>query len=486
MKPREKCGVVAIRSTSGANTIPLTVIALRALQHRGQESWGFAIPGREPWRKTGLVSETQNEAIKVSSTTPSPISIGHTRYSTMGRTVLENVQPVMIGGNFAMAHNGTICNTEELVSRLENQFKLQDWASDTMIVGTRLIQHLKHFDGDWFRSFEKLNTELNGAFCIIFLTRSGDIYAVRDERGFRPLVLGWHDETKSHVIASESCALSNIGAKLVRDIKAGEMVKITESGVESHIFSKTDRTNHCAFEYTYFAHPSSNIDGVNVYSTRKKLGHELAKTYKISADVVIPVPDSARPAALGFSEATGIPFEEGLMKDRYSKKGGLRSFIEPTEANRFEINKRVVPVEETVRGKDIILVDDSVVRGTSSRILVQTLRKVGVKSISLLSTFPPISHPCYAGIDFPTQDELVAFKVDGNIQDINEINEKVARDIGADFVGYNTLDNLVRGIGISKENLCSSCHTGDYSAFKTKPGYTSRMRKEDAKISNIG
>ena len=474
---KEKCGLAAASSQKGANVLPSVVNLLRGLQHRGQEAWGLAVPGKEPWRMLGLVSESLGKAVSICANSPSPCAIGHTRYSTVGRTALENVQPMMVGRDFAIAHNGTIANTEEIISKLPSHYEIPGWASDTLIVGYRLYHILSETDGDWFRAFEELSLEVNGAFCFIILTKTGEIYAARDEVGFRPLCIGWHEETSSYIVASESCALSAIGAEFIRDVNPGEVVRITNGVLESHHFARSGKVAHCAFEYTYFANPSSTIDGVNVYEARKRLGKELARLYKIDADVVIPVPDSARPAALGFSQVSGIPLEEGLMKDRYSKKGGLRSFIEPTLRSRLEINRWVMPVEQTVRGKRVVLIDDSIVRGTSSKTIIKALRKAGAKFICLLSTFPPIRYPCYAGIDFPTKEELIAHRVGEGLGDLEEINRRVAEEVGADMVGYNTLEGLARGIGRPISELCTSCHTGNYSCFKKTPQYTQRMKK---------
>lgn len=455
----------------------MLIEALRALQHRGQEAWGMAIPAKEPFRWLGLVTDKIAEGIKVAHTQPSSVAIGHTRYSTVGKTIISNAQPVQIGDSFSVAHNGTISNTEELAALASSEYEVPSWASDTMIAGYRLHQLQKRCNGDWFKAFELLSDELNGAYSFVFLDKNGDVYAARDEMGFRPLCIGWHEDTASYIIASESCALSVVGARLLRCIEPGEILMIGKDGLKSHLFKKAERHAHCAFEYTYFAHPSSWIEGINVYSARKGVGKQLAKLYQVEGDVVIPVPDSARPAALGFSESSGIPLEEGLMKDRYGKKSGLRSFIEPRVEDRREINRWIIPVETVVKNKDVILIDDSIVRGTSSTLIARTLKNAGAKSIKLLVTFPPILYPCYAGIDFPTQEELLAHRTCGECKELESINRKVREAIGVDFVGYNSIEGLAKGIGLAEQELCLSCATGDYSCLKFMPSYTERMKK---------
>ncbi len=469
MKAREKCGIVAAYSYSGKTVMPTIMNALKALQHRGQESWGVAAPNHPPYKKLGLVAEYSYDFTHVMQSMVSPVGIGHVRYSTIGTSDFRNVQPIQIGDEFMIAHNGTITNSFELEKALGGEFETPTWASDTHLVGLRLLQILKQNRNDWFRAFELLSREVVGAYCFVILTNQGEVYAVRDDRGFRPLCIGRHPENDTVIVASESCALSILGAELERDINPGEVVRISSDGIESHVFAEEKHHAHCAFEYTYFAHPSSYIEGRSVYSVRKNFGKSLAKRYKLKGDIVIPVPDSARPAALGFSEKSGIPFEEGLMKDRYGKKGGLRSFIQPSAQQRLEITRMIVPLIEAVKGKDVIVVDDSIVRGTSSKQIIGALKKAGAKKISLLSTFPPITHPCYTGIDFPTQEELVAYQAGDGSRTIEDINKNVADILKIDFVGYNSAEGLCEGIGIPWSELCLSCVTGDYSNLKDKP-----------------
>jgi amidophosphoribosyltransferase len=258
-------------------------------------------------------------------------------------------------------------------------------------------------------------------------------------------------------------------ADLLRDVEPGELIKLSKNGIETTRFAQAPRHYHCPFEYTYFAHPSSKIDNQYVYEARKELGRILAKKYPFKADVVIPVPDSARPAALGYSEVSGIPMEEGMMKDRYRRKGSLRSFIEPTHESREEIVRRIVVIRPVVEGRNVIVIDDSIVRGTSSRSIVRSLKEAGAKKIYMVVTFPPIRHPCYMGIDFPTREELVAARVGDDHLSISEINTRVAKEIGVDGFGYNDIQGLSKGTGLKKNEMCYACITGVYLGLKKDP-----------------
>ncbi|MEM4311226.1 MAG: amidophosphoribosyltransferase [Nitrososphaerales archaeon] len=469
--------MVGIKSYKNFNVVPKAIYCLRALQHRGQEAWGIAIAKREPFRRKGLVTENQNVLRFVHDNYKASTCLAHVRYSTVGRSNLQNSQPLPIGREFSIVHNGTICNIDELESRVKEDFILPSWSNDTYLVGCRLLQLLKRNGFDWFSSLEELVGELNGAYSFIFLTKDNVIYAIRDERGFRPLCLGYHEESDSYLIVSESCALDVIDANLIRDINPGEFLKLDKDGLKSEQMVKSDYHAHCSFEYTYFAHPSSIIEGISVYEARKRVGRELAKLYGSMGDIVIPVPDSARPASTGYALETGLPLEEGLMKDRYGKRGGLRSFIQPFQQQRIDIAKWITPIKRVIENKNIVLIDDSIVRGTSSKAIVKSLRKAGAKKISLLVTFPPIRYPCFMGIDFPTQEELLAYKVVKEEDNIEKINDKVGREIGVDFLGYNNQKALCKGIGMPFSEMCLSCTTGNYACLKAKPKYSLRMKK---------
>ena len=478
----ENCGVVGIFSLSGHNVVPFVIDCLRSLQHRGQESWGFAVPVKAPFKRLGLVSSCASEFQSIIKTYSSNGAIGHVRYSTFGRSSLENAQPLKVK-DLCIAHNGTIANVEELSAMVGGCTFTPQTMSDTLVAAQRLLMHLA--DGqNMTKALNILKGEMIGSFCFTFLTDDGSVYAARDAKGFRPLILGHHEQTRTYIVASESSALSAVGADLLRDVYPGELIRLNTNGIESQQFSEEKRRAHCAFEYTYFAHPTSVIEGINVYEARKKMGKYLAKKFPVpDADVVIPVPDSARPAALAYAQELCLPYEEGLLKDRYRKKGQMRSFIEPYHEDRVEINKGIIPIREVIEDKHVLIIDDSIVRGTSSASIVKTLRSAGAKRISMIVTFPPIRYPCYAGIDFPSQQELLAFHhMDDGAQPNGDAASSIANSIGADFVAYNDTYNLAEAIGISENDLCFSCSNGNYSPLGIKPLFKSREQvKGEAK-----
>jgi amidophosphoribosyltransferase len=466
----ENCGVIGFFSLNGHNVIPYVIDSLRALQHRGQEAWGFAVPSKPPYKRLGLVSTSRNFKSIVRKFN-SHAAIGHVRYSTFGKSNLENAQPLKIK-DLCIAHNGTIANVEELSNMVGGCTFSPQTMTDTLLAAQRLMMHLEKND-NMIQAMQVLKEEMIGSFCFTLLTDDGSVYAVRDTRGFRPLVLGYIEETNTYMISSESCAIDTVDGKLLGDIQPGELLKISSKGIERQQFSTSEYHSHCAFEFTYFAHPSSTIEGVNVYEARKKMGHYLARKYPVKdADVVIPVPDSARPAALGYAEELGIHFEEGLLKDRYRKKGSMRSFIEPYHVERIEINKGIVPIPEVIRGKNVVVIDDSIVRGTSSQSIIKILRSAGASKISLIVTFPPIKYPCYAGIDFPSQDELLAFQNQNNEND--DLESEIAKSLGADKVIYNDTVTLAQAIGIDERELCFSCSNGNYKPLGIKPVFKTR------------
>jgi len=469
---KENCGVVGIFSLSGTNVIPMAIDALRALQHRGQEAWGIAIPNKEPLKKLGLVSGASSEFKKISEEYCSPSVIGHVRYSTMGRSSLENAQPLKVK-DLCIAHNGTIANVQELSNLVGGCSFTPQNSSDTLVAAQRLVTLISE-NGQMGKALSILKNEMIGSYCFTFITDDNSVYAARDPKGFRPMVLGHKEFDNTYIVASESSALSAVGAELQRDVTPGELIKLSKDGLETERFSKDNSRAHCSFEFTYFAHPSSNMEGKNIYVSRKRIGQFLAKKFPIKdGDLVIPVPDSARPAALGYAQELGISFDEGLLKDRYSKKGPLRSFIEPHQTDRVEINRWIIPIKEIIEGRHVIVIDDSLVRGTSSKAIIKALRRAGAKKISMVITYPQINFPCYAGIDFPSKQELATF-TNGKEMTSDEITEMVRRDIGADFLGYNDAENLAAAVGIPKDSMCFTCSSGNYDSLGITPEFKTR------------
>lgn len=473
--PRENCGVVGIFGMRGTNVVPMGIDALRALQHRGQEAWGIAVPNRKPLRRMGLVSDSASEFRKMSHEYESSALIGHVRYSTVGGGGLENAQPLKVR-DMCVAHNGTIANAQELANMVGGCTFTPHNASDTLVAAHRLIELMSQ-KGSMGKALSVLKNEMIGSFCFTFISDNGSVYAARDPKGFRPMVLGHKEGDDVYIVASESSALSAVGATLIRNVEPGELLRIGPGGLETERFSDDTSRAHCSFEFTYFAHPSSNMEGANIYLTRKNIGRFLARKFPMrDADLVIPVPDSARPAALGYAQQLGVQFDEGLLKDRYSKKGPLRSFIEPHQTERVEINRWIMPIREIISQRHVVVIDDSLVRGTSSKAIVKALRRAGARRISMLITYPPVTHPCYAGIDFPSMEEL-ATHANGNADNDmsrEEMTEMIRRDIGADFLGYNDAENLAEAVGMPVNSMCFACSTGNYEALGAIPQFRSR------------
>ncbi len=446
--------------------------ALRALQHRGQEAWGLAIPNKEPLRRLGLVTASSSEFDKIAKEYESPCVIGHVRYSTIGRSSLDNAQPLRVR-DLCVAHNGTIANVKELSNLVGGCSFTPQNASDTLVAAQRLVDLISE-NGQMGKALSILKNEMVGSYCFTFISDDNSVYAARDPKGFRPMVLGYRESDDTYMVASESSAMASVGAKLLRNVTPGELIKMSGNGIDTERFSDDDTRAHCSFEFTYFAHPSSNMEGTNIYVARKNIGRYLARKFPLrEADIVIPVPDSARPAALGYAQELGIQFDEGLLKDRYSKKGPLRSFIEPHQSDRVEINRWIIPIREIIRDKHVVVIDDSLVRGTSSRAIIKALRRAGASRISMLITYPPIRFPCYAGIDFPSQGELATFS-DGVDLSEGEMTEMVRRNIGADFLGYNDARNLADAVGMPVNSMCFTCSTGDYGPLGMTPEFRSR------------
>lgn len=453
-KLREKCGVVGVWGHPEASTI--TYLGLHALQHRGQESAGLVASDGTTLRMhraMGLVADVFTP--QVLETLPGDRAIGHVRYSTAGDSALENAQPLMIreqAGLLSIAHNGNLVNADEIRQRLESQGAVFSSSSDTEVV-LHLIAREK--EGSLGDRIEKALTQVSGAYSLVFLT-ANQLVAARDPQGFRPLVLGKIND--SWVVASETSSFNLVEATYVREIEPGEIVVIDDTGVHSRFLPRAERGGRCIFELIYFARPDSLVFGKSVYSTRRSLGRMLARVQPAEVDVVVPVPDSGVAGALGYAEGLGVPFELGLIRSHYVG----RTFIEPSQSIRhFGVRLKLSPVADIVRGKRVAVIDDSIVRGTTSRKIVKMLRDAGATKVHVRITAPPSTHPCYYGIDTPNRQELIA---------ATHTLEEVTSYLTADSVGYLTVDQLHEAAGSTAEGYCDACFTGDYRVpFEGQP-----------------
>ena len=432
----------------------LTYLGLHALQHRGQESAGIVTSDGEQLyahRAMGLVQDVfSSESLKK---LPGQMAIGHVRYSTAGGSHARNAQPLAVDtahGSIAIAHNGNLTNAEELRSTLEARGSIFTSSADTEVI-VHLIA-LSRAAGVIDKIVDALH-QVRGAYSLVVLTRDA-VVAVRDPMGVRPLVLGRING--AHVLASEPTAFDLIGAEYVRDVDPGEMLVINADGLRSlSPFPKQER-HLCVFEYIYFARPDSRIEGRSVYATRKALGKRLAKEHPVEADIVIPVPDSGVPAAVGYAEQSGIPFDMGLVRSHYVG----RTFIEPQQSIRhFGVRLKLNPVAEVLRGKRVVVVDDSIVRGTTSRKIVKMVRDAGAKEVHVRISSPPTQWPCFYGIDTPSRRELIAS---------SHSTAEIARYITADTVGYMSIEATLEAVrgekpgDLAKAGLCHACFSGDY------------------------
>jgi amidophosphoribosyltransferase len=447
-RPREKCGVVAIAGR-GAEPARMAFFGLYALQHRGQESAGICTADGESLHNLtgmGLVSQVfhERDLAKLGGN----LAIGHTRYSTTGGSRAENAQPLVVTsdlGSLALAHNGNLVNVDEI-----REDVLRLGVRPRTSTDSELVAHLiAHAPGDdWLSRMRHALGRLSGAFCLVMLTRDR-AYVARDPWGIRPLVLGRLSD--GWAVASESCALDTIGAQLIRAVAPGELLAIGPEGIHSEQFCAPAATRAaCSFEYIYFARPDSLIDGQLVYATRERMGEELAREHPIEADFVMPVPDSATPAAIGYARATGLPYREGLVKNRYIG----RTFIQPQQSQReFGVDLKFNPLPEVLRDQRIVVVDDSIVRGTTTPRIVAMLRRAGAAEVHLRICAPPIRYACHLGVDTAPEETLIA-----NTHSVAEIRELV----GADSLGYLSLDGLVRAVGLPEDDLCNACFHGRY------------------------
>jgi len=456
----DECGVVGVYGHPEATN--LAYLGLYALQHRGQEAAGIVSAKDDiliSHRGLGLVADVFNEDIirKLEGSS----AIGHNRYSTTGQTLLKNTQPFVVEygrGGLAVAHNGNLVNAVELRERLEERGSIFQSAVDTEVI----IHLIATSKGE--RTVDRVIaalSEVRGAYSLVFLTPR-ELIAVRDPNGFRPLVVGRIKDAV--VIASETCALDLIGATYEREVEPGEVLRVSAAGIESfHPFPSTPRTS-CVFEYIYFARPDSRVYGRNVYEVRKQLGRQLAQDQPADADIVIPVPDSGLPAALGYAEQAGLPFEMGLIRNHYVG----RTFIEPRDAIRhFGVKVKLNAQPDVLAGKRVVVVDDSIVRGTTSKKIVQMLRHAGAREVHVRISSPPTTGSCFYGVDTPTKEELIA-----SANPIDAIRDFIT----ADSLGYLTERGMYSFLKPGEGNgFCAACFTGRYPVPVSDEGRTHQL-----------
>lgn len=442
----EECGIVGIHGHAEAAN--LAYLALYSMQHRGQESAGIVSSRGDALiahRGLGLVADIFDPDIIHRMV--GHAAIGHNRYATHGETVLKNAQPLVVeysGGALAIAHNGNLVNANALRERLEGAGSIFQSTSDTEVVIHLIAQSRA---GTLVGRLVDALTEVRGAYSLVLLSRD-ELIAVRDPHGLRPLVLGRTKDT--WVAVSETCALDLIGADYVREVEPGEIVVIGPGGLQSHRVPGPSEPRHCVFEYVYFARPDSRVFGRTVYQVRRELGRQLARESHVAADVVIPVPDSGVPAALGYAEEAGIAYEMGLIRNHYVG----RTFIEPTDSIRhFGVRVKLNAMPELLEGKRVVVVDDSLVRGTTSKKIVAMIRAAGACEVHVRISSPPTISPCYYGIDTPTRGELIASS--HSVEDIRSF-------IGADTLAYLSEEGLFAFDPGHRDSFCGACFTGSY------------------------
>ncbi|HRW12714.1 MAG TPA: amidophosphoribosyltransferase [Syntrophomonas sp.] len=457
-KWQDECGVFGIfmnnpvHQTDAART---TFYGLYALQHRGQESAGIAVANGQDiqlHKGMGLVSDVVKA--RHIEELEGNIAVGHVRYSTTGGSAMVNAQPLVfhyLNGTVALAHNGNLTNAAELRQRLATYGSVFQTTTDTEVIANLLARYSQDKLAD---ALAKCMIDIKGAFALVIMTEDR-LVGVRDPLGIRPLCLG--SLNGDYVLSSESAALDTVGAEFIRDVQAGEIVVIEKDGMHSAQLGNANRLAHCIFEYIYFARPDSVLDGINVNRARRELGKQLAWEVKIDADIVIAVPDSGTASALGFAEQSGLAFEEGLMKNRYVG----RTFIQPTQQMReLGVRLKLNAVPDVVGGKRVIMVDDSIVRGTTSKKIVQMLRTAGASEVHMVVASPPTKFPCYYGIDTSRREELIANTMD---------NEQIRAFIGADSLHYISRAGLFKALQNENDSYCMACFSGEYPAGKALP-----------------
>ena len=447
----DECGVFGVFGHPEAAN--LTYLGLYALQHRGQESAGIvSSSGHDLYMHKAMGEVEEIFQPRVLSKLPGSSAIGHTRYSTAGDKALLNVQPIMIDcnkGKMAVAHNGNLTNASEWRRKLEHRGSIFQTNSDTEVivhlVARSQARNLSGALGDALNQVE-------GAYSLVVLT-ADELYAVRDPRGFRPLALGrieGHKGETTWMVASETCAFDLLNAQYLRDIEPGEMLRISRCGLESIHFSPPKPHQYCIFEHVYFSRPDSIVFGRAVNESREMLGRLLAREHPVEADMIVPIPDSGVPAAIGFALESKIPFRMGLIRNHYIG----RTFIEPSQAIRnFGVKLKLNPVRSLIAGQRVVLIDDSIVRGTTSRKLVRMVREAGAKEVHMRISCPPTISPCYYGVDTPTKEELIAS---------SNTPEEIRKYLGADSLGYLSLPGLRQAVNDTEGKFCTSCYTGVY------------------------
>ncbi|WP_427340205.1 amidophosphoribosyltransferase [Caloranaerobacter sp. DY30410] len=446
-KLNEECGIVGIYSNDIKDISKLTYFGLYSLQHRGQESCGIAVnnKGKIKYCKgMGLVSEVFDD--DVLKNLDGNISIGHVRYSTTGESRASNAQPLVVkykNGDIALAHNGNLVNAHTIREILEEEGVVLQTTIDTEVIVNLIARYHK---SGIESAIKKVMELIRGSYALV-LTMGDMLIGVRDPYGIRPLCIG--KLKKGFVIASESCALDTVGADFIRDVEPGEIIIIDEKGMKSIPYDKWCKKSLCIFELIYFARPDSIMDGISVYLARKEAGRILARESKVDADIVISVPDSGTAAAIGFSEESGIPFSEGLIKNRYVG----RTFIKPSQELREQgVRLKLNVLKENIKGKRVVLVDDSIVRGTTIRRIVDILKSAGAKEVHVRISSPPVKYPCFFGIDTPERKQLIGAK---------NTTEEIRKLINADSLSYLSIEGLIKTTG-KNGGFCLACFNGDY------------------------
>ena len=451
---RDACGVVGIYAP-GEDVARLTYHALYALQHRGQESAGIAISDGQTmvvYKELGLVAHVFDEMTLKGLR--GHLTIGHVRYSTTGSSSWENAQPSFKSadaGQIALAHNGNLVNSVELKRSLAEaggdptpRGAQLPSSSDTDLVAAHIARANK---GDMKAAILDVLPRLSGAYSFTMMDES-HVFGARDPQGFRPLCIGRLGES-GWVLASETCALDLLGARFIRDVEPGELVTIDEKGITSERFAEV-RSAACVFEHVYFARPDSTLMGQNVYATRYRMGQQLALESPVQAELVMPVPDSGVPAAQGFAQASGVSYGEGFVKNRYVG----RTFIQPTQSMRQQgIRMKLNPLREVIEGRRLVVVDDSIVRGNTTRQIVQMLRDAGAREVHMRISSPPIKWPCFYGIDMPDQNELIGSRLD---------TDAIKEHVGADSLAYLSLEGMLGATQVPADSFCTACFSSDY------------------------